>query len=77
MVVKLKYYGPPAAGIDRTNYSTDIPDGSTVDGLLSAILGNTGRSKSASYLVNNTQASLTTVLNENDEVMVLKMIHGG
>jgi len=77
MVVKLKYYGPPTAGIDRTNYSMDIPAGSTVEGLLSAILGSTWKPKPVSFLVNNTQASLTTVLNENDEVMVLKMIHGG
>ena len=77
MVVKLKCFGLPATGVDRTNYSAEIPAGSTVEGLLSAVLGNAGIPKSASYLVNNTQASITTILNENDEVIVMRPITGG
>ena len=77
MVVKLKYYGPPTVGIDRTNYSMDIPAGSTVEGLLSAILGSTWKPKPVSFLVNNTQASLKTTLKESDEVLVLRPLNGG
>ena len=77
MLVRLKYVGIPTAGIDKTDLSVEIPAGSTVEELFSAAWGNAVLIKSASYLVNNTQASLKTSLNENDEVMVLKPLSGG
>ena len=76
MIVRLKYYGTPVAGIDRNNLSMEIPAGSTVEGLISAAWGKTELLK-ASFLVNNTQAALKTTLNENDEVIVLRPLNGG
>ena len=77
MVVKLKYYGTPVAGVDRNNLSMEIPAGSTVEGLLSVALGKTELPGAMSFLVNNTQASLKTTLNENDEVIALRPMNGG
>jgi len=77
MLVKLKYFGIPTAGIEKTGSSAEIPAGSTVEDLLSAVWGKTERFKSASFLVNHTQASLKTTLDENDEVMILRPLNGG
>jgi len=77
MVVRLKYHGPPTAGITRNNFSMEIPAGSTVEELLLAAWGKTELHKSASFLVNNTRATLKTVLNENDEVIALRLLSGG
>ena len=77
MFVKLKYYGTSIAGVEKTNYSTEIPAGSTVEELLLAAWGIKEKLKSVNFLVNNTQASRKTTLNENDEVMVLRPLNGG
>ena len=77
MFVRLKCYGSPAAGIDRKDLMMDIPAGSTVEALLLAAWGKTELLEHASFLVNNTRAALKTVLNENDEVTVLRLLSGG
>ena len=77
MIVRLKYYGTPTAGVEKTDSPAEIPAGSTVEGLLLAAWGKTELLKAASFLVNNTQATLKTILNENDEVIVLRPLNGG
>jgi len=77
MVVRLKYYGPPTAGVDRTDLQVEIPADSTVEGLLQAAWGKTSLLESASFLVNNSRATLQTALNENDEVVALRLLRGG
>ena len=77
MLVRLKYSGPPTAGVDMNKLQVEIPAGSTVEELVLAAWGKTVPRESMNYVVNNSIASLKTVLSENDDVMVLRLLSGG
>ena len=77
MLIRLKYSGLPTAGIKENKLEVEIPAGSTVEDLLLAAWGKTELPESANFVVNNTIASPKTVLNDNDEVMVLRLLNGG
>jgi len=77
MRVRVKFFGIPAAGVDRNDFIAEIPAGSTVEGMLRTVWDETELYKTASFMVNKTRATLKTVLNENDEVMILRVLSGG
>jgi len=77
MLIRLKYSGLPTAGITENNLQVEIPAGSNVEELVLAAWGKTELPASANIVVNNSIASLKTVLNDNDEVMVLRLLNGG
>ena len=77
MHVRVKFIGIPEAGIDRGGVAAEIPEGSTVEGMLISVMGDSKPYKTMNFIVNKSMASLETVLKENDEVMVLRVLAGG
>ena len=75
MFVRVKFIGIPKAGIDRS--VAEIPANSTIEGMLTSVLGDAKPFKTMNFMVNKARASLETVLKENDEVMVMRVYNGG
>ena len=77
MHVRVKFIGIPEAGIDRSGIAAEIPDYSTVEGMLISVMGDAKPYKTMNFIVNKSRATMDTVLKENDEVMVLRVLAGG
>lgn len=78
MIIKVKYFG-----LITENLISEIklPEGNNVSNLLEYLGNIEPKSKDilkrATILVNKTNANLQTVLNDNDEVMILTVLGGG
>ena len=77
MLVRVKFIGIPESGIDRSGVAAEIPEGSTVEGMLISVMGDAKPYRTMNFIVNKSRASMETILKENDEVMVLRVLAGG
>ncbi len=81
MRVNVLYFGTLKDLFTREQESLDVPDGATVESLLSLLRAQTSKQsdlwRTLAVAVNREYAGLTTVLREGDEVALLPPVSGG
>jgi molybdopterin converting factor subunit 1 len=81
MRVNVLYFGTLKDLFALEQQSVDVPDGTTVDSLLSLLRGQTSKQsdiwRTLAVAVNRDYAGLATVLREGDEVALLPPVSGG
>lgn len=78
MVVKIKYFGLIA---NNSISEVVLPEGSDINVLINHLINEEPRNKDilnkATFLVNKSKASTSTILNDKDEIMILTVLGGG
>ncbi|GGG80714.1 MoaD/ThiS family protein [Edaphobacter dinghuensis] len=81
MRVNVLYFGILKDLFASERNSVDLPEGATVDVLLSLLRGQTSKQSEAwrtlAVAVNREYATLSTVLREGDEIALLPPVSGG
>ena len=80
MLVKIKFFGLPV-GFAENEFSADVADSATIGDLIEAISANdvkkTELLRNSVFLVNKSKSGLKTVLHDNDEVFIMRVLGGG
>ncbi len=79
MTIKLKLYCP-GIKIDMTGNSMEVPEGTTVGDVLAECLKQPGMKDEileGAFMVDKMPATINTVLEEGQELIVIKVINGG
>jgi molybdopterin converting factor small subunit len=78
MVIKIKYFGLIA---NNSISEVVLPEGSDINVLINHLINEEPRNKDilnkATFLVNKSKASTSTILNDKDEIMILTVLGGG
>ena len=78
MVIKIKYFGLIT---NKLESEAELPEGSNVIDLLNHLFVQHPNNKDilsrSTILINKSKAELNSILNENDEVMILAVLGGG
>jgi molybdopterin converting factor subunit 1 len=81
MSVTVLYFGTLKDLFGLTQEALDVPDGTTVEALLSVLRARTSKQsdiwRSLAVAVNRDYAGVATVLREGDEVALLPPVSGG
>ncbi|WP_077212010.1 MoaD/ThiS family protein [Bacillus dakarensis] len=82
MKVIYRYFGVPVPVLTDEKKEIEIGIGSTIDELMNVLCADMEEASSemlqkATFLVNNIGAKRETVLNDNDEIIILNPIGGG
>lgn len=78
MVIRIKYFGLIT---DNLATEANMPNGSNISKLIEYLISHEPKLKNtlkrSTILVNKSKADLQTILNDNDEVMILTVLGGG
>lgn len=82
MNVHIKSLGLTSVFLKNSLNSVDLPEGSTVEDLLSSIViteegTELSLLKAATFLVNKENANRETILNDGDEIIIMLRMAGG
>jgi len=81
MRVNVLYFGTLKDLFARERDTLDLPDGATVDSLISLLRGQTSKQsevwRTLAVAVNQEYAAVSTLLSEGDEVALLPPVSGG
>lgn len=79
MNITIKSLGIPVASLSSNAQQIELPTGTTIEQLLRMFSKNEDyeKLKTAKIMVNNISADERTVLNDGDEVIIMRVLGGG